>query len=915
MRKIYSIIYAIIIAFIFLANNVYAQAPVFTYPDTLRFSTGQTINPPIAPTGVSGLQPSTTNYSLTSNLAGSGFYGHKDTLAAFASFTNPVGIAKFNGIIYVADANSNCIRKIQNGLVTTFAGSVNGDKGGKNGQDTAARFNYPTSVAVDADGNVYVTDFLNSLIRKITPQGFVSTFAGDQNNGYLDARGKTAKFNLPYAICTDVNNNYLWVADTYNQRIRKISLSDTTVTTAAGTYAIGAKDGSTDSATFNVPKGITMDRSGMLYITEEANNTVRKFNPSTRMVSTFAKSTLVKPIGVAVDIIGNVYVSCEEKFGIYKFGPDGKLADSTRYPAFSGGNLKGYADGTDTLAKYSGNMGLFFDQQPNNLIVSDPGSDHIRQVSLNGYSIYPRLPDGLIFNNGAISGTPTTISPAKNYIIDGYSVPSKGSFTTNLAVVAGQQVITFNPPPAYTYGDKDTVVTVTSNSAAQIILSSDNPKVATIVKNKIHIVGAGVTNITASQPANANFAAATPVTQPLTINKAKLSASVYRYYKTLGKDNPNFTIYYYGYVNGDTTSVLKTLPTATTTAVTDSPLGDYPITVSGGSADNYSFTYNPGTLTVIPTPVITSTGATSIAKGDSVLLTITPSSGYALQWYFNGSAIKEATSATYYAKEVGTYTASISINGYTFTSLYIPLNVQLVLPADNFSIKATSVSCKGDNDGSIAITAKQSLKYEATVTINGVTTQYPFTNSWALNNLSPGNYSVCIGVDNELFNQCYQLTVTEPKDLSVYSVVNKSSNTINLQLDGGSSFNINLNDKIYTTDKNEISLPLVAGINKLVITTDKLCQGVIEKNIDMTGITAPYPNPFTDILNVNVGSGLVSNLKVDVVNVINGKSVYTDLLTNKSGVLQFDLSGIAGGVYYFNLNLDNRKLGYKIIKK
>jgi hypothetical protein len=108
---------------------------------------------------------------------------------------------------------------------------------------------------------------------------------------------------------------------------------------------------------------------------------------------------------------------------------------------------------------------------------------------------------------------------------------------------------------------------------------------------------------------------------------------------------------------------------------------------------------------------------------------------------------------------------------------------------------------------------------------------------------------------------------------------------------------------------------LIAGVNKLVVTTDKLCQGLIEKGIDMSGITAPYPNPFTGILNVNIGNSLVSNLKVDVINVINGKSVYTDQLTNKSGVLQFDLSAIAGGVYYFNLNLDNKKLGYKIIKK
>jgi hypothetical protein len=468
---------------------------------------------------------------------------------------------------------------------------------------------------------------------------------------------------------------------------------------------------------------------------------------------------------------------------------------------------------------------------------------------------------------------------------------------------------------AATYRDKDFAPDATSNSAAQIIYTSSKPNVATIVKNQVHVVGAGTTDITATQPANANYAAAIPVKQTLSVNKAKLTAEVFHYTKLQGKDNPAFKVYYNGYLNGDTITAIKVEPLAKTTATTSSPIGDYPITVSGGSADNYTFNYIADTLTVFPVPVITSTGATNIAKGDSVLLSVAPATGYTYQWLLNGEKLAKATVNKYYAKATGAYTVAITKNSYTATSLYIPVSVQLELPANNFSIKLTSVSCKGDNDGSIIISAVQKLKYIATVVGNGINKPYPFTNTLTLDKLSPGSYSVCISVDGELFNECYNLTITEPKDLSVYSTINKSSNTINLQMDGGSSFNINLNDVVYTTTKNEISLPLTNGVNKLVVTTDKLCQGLIEKSIDMSGITAPYPNPFSNVLNVNIGNNRVAVVKVDVVNVISGKSVYTNQITDQTGILEFDLSAIAGGVYYFNLSLGNNKLGYKIIKK
>lgn len=919
MRKFYLITYAFV-ACIFLAAHVYAQAPAFTYPATLTLTTGKSITP-VKPTHTGGALPKEI-YSRASTIAGTGAYGRKDTVAAFATFTNPVSAAADrNGVIYVADANSNCIRKIANGVVTTFAGSINGESGGKNGKDTTARFNYPTGVAVDHDGNVYVADYGNSLIRKITPSGFVSTLAGNQNSGSADGNGTDASFSYPYALTVSPGNQ-LWVADTYSHKIRQVSFNGD-VKTFTGTGAIGFHNGSwypaAGGATYNTPKGLVVDRHFNFYITEEGNNAVRKIDASNNLtVTTFSIGKFKKPIGVAVDSLDNVYISSEEKYNIYKFTPDGKLVDSLQYPSFSGGALKGYANGTDTLAKYRGNMGLFYDGK-DNLIVTDPGSDYIRKVAINGYSVYPRLPEGLTLNeDGSITGTPTKVTSAQTYKITAHNIKGVGSFNISIGITKGRQVITFNAIKPVTYGDKDFAPVATSNSSAAITYKSDNAKIATIIDNKVHVVGAGTVNIIANQAANNDYAAALPDTQKLTVNKAKLSAAVYHYYKVQGKDNPSFTIYYFGFFHGDTTSAIKVLPVANTTAIKDSPEGDYPITLTGGSSTNYDFVYTAGTLTVFPEPKIAATGSTNIAKGDSVLLTaaVSVAGAYTYQWFFNGSKISGATKAAYYAKQSGAYTVAITKDTFTATSQYMPVNVQLLLPADNFSVKVNSVSCKGDNNGSIVITAAQKLSYVATVLGNGYNNkQFSFTDILTLDKLSPGNYSVCISVENELFNQCYQLVVTEPKDLSVYSTIDKSSNALTIQLDGGSAYNINLNDAVYTTTKSEITLPLKAGINKLVITTDKLCQGVIEKTIDMSGITMPYPNPFTGVLNVNIGSSVVKDVKVNVVNVLSGKSVHTDQLSNRSGVLQFDLSGIADGIYYFNLKLDNTKLGYKIIKK
>lgn len=175
---------------------------------------------------------------------------------------------------------------------------------------------------------------------------------------------------------------------------------------------------------------------------------------------------------------------------------------------------------------------------------------------------------------------------------------SNVSTPTVVSLVKCSQTITFGALSSKTYGEPSFSLSGTASSGLQVTYTSSNSSVATISGNTVTITGAGTTTITASQAGNVDFFAATSVPQTLTVSKATLSASANSANRPYGAANPTFTISYAGFVNGETASVINTAPTASTTATLTSNAGTYPITVSGGSDNNYAFTYVSGTLTV-----------------------------------------------------------------------------------------------------------------------------------------------------------------------------------------------------------------------------------------------------------------------------------------------------------------------------
>src|SRR6202043_3983058 len=219
---------------------------------------------------------------VVSTLAGlAGSAGSADGSGSAARFRSPRGVTVDSaGTVYVADTDNHTIRKITpTGGVSTLAGLA-GISGSVDGTGNTARFNFPNDIAVDSGGNLYVSDAFNNTIRKITPAGVASTLAGLAGNaGSADGTGGAARFNFPDGVAVDSTGN-VYVADTNNSTIRKITPAGV-VTTLAGSAGNAAYvDGAGSAARFNFPSGAAVDNTGNVYVADTGNNIIRKITPA-----------------------------------------------------------------------------------------------------------------------------------------------------------------------------------------------------------------------------------------------------------------------------------------------------------------------------------------------------------------------------------------------------------------------------------------------------------------------------------------------------------------------------------------------------------------------------------------------------------------------------------------------------------
>lgn len=298
-------------------------------------------------------------------------HGFADGAGSEARFNRPVGIAvDLNGTVFVSDSFSHILRSVSpDGTVTTLAGRV-WSSGVDNGKGRAARFCWPGGVAADCAGNVYLADTGNHAVRKVTRDGVVTLLAGGAGaSGSSDGKGSLARFSSPSAVAVDRAGN-VYVADCGNQLIRKVT-PDGTVSTVAGAAGLkGYADGSGATARFNQPTGIAVDTLNNIYVADAGNHVIRRIVPG-RQVTTLAGCAGMKgfsdgqgvqarfsgPAAVAVDLTGSLIVADRDNHLIRMVTPEGRVSTLGGKP-----NSMSSADGRGDTARFAQPSGVAVDR-------------------------------------------------------------------------------------------------------------------------------------------------------------------------------------------------------------------------------------------------------------------------------------------------------------------------------------------------------------------------------------------------------------------------------------------------------------------------------------------------------------------------------------------------------------------------
>ncbi|QNI37759.1 NHL domain-containing protein [Edaphobacter albus] len=502
-------------------------------------------------------------------------------------------VADGSGNLYIAESLNRRIRKVDaaTGIITTVAGNSSSGYSGDNGPATSAQLNYPNAVAVDGAGNLYISDYGNSRIRKVdAATGIITTVAGNGTLGYSGDNGPATSAQLRTSVGVSIDNaSNLYIAEAGNNRIRKVDATGIITTIAGnGSSGYGGDNGPATSAQLNNPNSIFVDGAGNLYIADFGNDRIRKVDVSTARLN-FPQT--------GVDA-----TSSSQSITVSNLGNQ----DLT-FPTPSTGSNPGVASGFAIDTSSNTTCPLVYS-------TSAPGTLTAGSSCTLAAQFAPH-------SAGNFTGAVTLWDNALNAAAPGYATQS---ISLSGTATQGTQTISFTAPSTAAYGDAPITLSATTSSGLTVSFSVVSGP-ATLSGSTLTITGAGTIVVAADQPGDTNYNAAPQITQSITVNPVPLTVTASNATRVYGAANPTLTATVTGTILGDVFT-----PVATTTATTTSSTGTYPIvpTVTGPNLSNYNVTYGNGILTISKAgaTIILSTNVGTIFAGQPVTLVTTVAS-------------------------------------------------------------------------------------------------------------------------------------------------------------------------------------------------------------------------------------------------------------------------------------------------
>jgi len=892
-------------------------APNISYGGPQTYTAGIAITA-LSPVNAGGAVP-VAAYGKTSTF----YQGNGGTL------NGPQGIAvDAQGNVY-SSAHHTIYKITPAGVISVLAGS--GVAGNNNAQGALASFNAPIGIAVDGQGNVYVADSGNNLIREISPAGLVTTLAGNGVAAIKNGPNLTASFNDPAGVAVD-NVGNVYVADlepdaSGNYGLRKISPAGMVSTIANPTSQFGGTWGTGNGAVNPLNFfALTVDAAGNVYVTGGNGGVIDKITP-TGVVSTFAgnfgvqseldgtpdKATFSNPVGLAADAAGNLYVS--NNSAVRKVTPQGIVSTlAGLYPN------QGSTDGTGASATFSLNPGGVAVDGQGNVYLADNGNLSIRKISAVGYALNTSLPQGLAFDatKGAISGTPGAASPATNYSISAYNLGGSSSAALNITVGTSANLAklvlsagTLSPvfatnTSSYTASVANTVTSITltptaSDATATITVNSTAVKSAAASQAIPLSIGANTitTVITGSD-------GTTTKTYTITVTRAGSADALL----TSVKLTPASTLTVVtgpSYVNY-TTTVAATTSSITITATEQDPTATLKIngvtTASGVASASIPLSVGSNVINVVSTAqdgvttktyTITATKAANASLSALKLSSGTLAPVFATATTSYTASVTNATTSITITPTASDATGTITVNGTAVTSGAASAAIPLTVGVNTITIIVT--------DG--GTTKTYTVKVTRTASTDALLTSIKLTPTSALTVVTGPSY---VNYTTTVAATTSSLTVTateqDPTATLKINGVTATSGTPSAPValtDGSNTITIvstaqnGATTKTYTitatkpASANLSALKLSSGVLAPVFAPATASYTAIVTNATSTITVTPTAGDGAATIKVN-GTAVVSGTASAAIPLTVGQNTITTVVTDGSATLTYTVT-------------------------